>query len=63
MRHLQSGEIADYAHGFYQNEFFNSISTIYTCDSCDKEYYDLSNLRKHVTLKHGWDKAQGMPAT
>lgn len=58
LRRMQAEEIIDYAKGFYQSDFLNSISTVYRCDQCEKEYAELTSLRKHITLKHGASGAQ-----
>jgi len=52
LRKLHSTEAIDYSKGFYQNEFLDSISSIYVCDKSKKEFLDLTELRKHVVTKH-----------
>lgn len=41
LRKLHSTEVVDYSTNFYQNEFFNSISAVYTCDLCNKDFFEL----------------------
>ena len=52
LRKLHSTEVVDYSTDFYQNDYFDSISAIYTCDQCNKDFFELVNLRKHVATKH-----------